>query len=312
MFVPYAALRAKADGTLGQYAHSDVLQYLAELGPIGLLLSLGMAISFIYLCVTRLKKGFSNPDHRVWFWGVSVGVLATIAASIATYIFYLPAIMLLTGLLLGGWSILYWMDMDGVPARRKRPLRAIVFAAVMVVAMFIHLSSYYVVRADQSIREYSIENHTKYTDRAAFFSLGLNPHVVLERIDVALSQLTLSSTPEGIRNVGTMIDDVIRVQPGIPALWMQKARLEIVKDNITQAEKDLTRALTLDPTYLPARLMLGRLLREQGKESTIEGMYDDALRWKLTQQKYGVVTMEQIIARENNLPKLLPSPAKSR
>ncbi len=313
LHVPYAALRDYGDGTLGQYAHSDILQYLAELGPIGLLLSLGVAISFVCLSAQRLKAGFPNPNDRLWFWGVSVAILANVVASSVTYIFYLPSVLLVMALLLAGWSLLYWSDVDDTrPARRKRPLRAIVFGFVMVVAMFIHLSGYYVVKADQSIRHFSIEDHAKYANLGGIFSLWLNPQVKLEIIDVALSQLTLKSTPEGIRDVEAMIDDVVRVQPAIPSLWLQKARLEIVKNDIDQAEKDLARAMTLDPNYLQARLMLGRLLREQNKDNMIEAMYDDALRRKLTEQKYGVVTMDQMIARENNLPKLLPTSGKSR
>lgn len=316
LFIPYAALRAHDDGTIGQFAHSDILQYLAEIGPIGLLLSFGIAGSFIWLSVKRLAMGFVSETKRLWFIGLSVAILANMAASAVTYIFYLPVILLLTALLLGGWSILFWNDgqepnISG-KRHRKRPLRALVFGGVMVLAVCIHLSSHYVVKADQSIRASSIKNHARYTQLANRLSLGLNPSVKLEMIDVALAQATLAQTPDLMEFISNRIEEMEGLQPATASLWLQKARFAIVQGQYEEAENNLNRALNLDPTYLPARLMLGKLKREQDDADAINAIYMDALRWRLTELKYGVFTMDELLRRENNLPRLLPAPSKSR
>jgi len=85
---------------IGQFAHNDYLQFLIELGPIGLLLFIGFVITF-------LKSGYTlytnTPDHnqKTQTLGLIAACIAVFTHSFFTFNFYQPAPLLLMGLYMG-------------------------------------------------------------------------------------------------------------------------------------------------------------------------------------------------------------------
>lgn len=321
LFVPYAALRHRDDGTYGQFAHSDALQYLAELGPIGLLLAISVVGSFIWMSVSRYRSGFKHRNDGVWFVGAALAILACFASAMITYIFYMPVILLCVAIVMALWASLYWIDDEPLEVK-PRPVSALAFLAGMLLLTGLHVSSVMTDRAARAItKDFSVKDHLYWNEWASRLSFALNPKVTMEWIDILLSRATLEKKEEQFADLDAMFAHMEALQPGLPGLWLQKARFNIARGRLIEAEADLQKALILDPTFLPARLILGRLYRESGRsDDTIADLYDEGLRWQLTGLKYGVVTMDAMEEMEKSMPKLLnlnsdallPKPAKSR
>lgn len=306
LFVPYAALRHREDGTYGQFAHSDILQYLAELGPLGLLLSSAIVASFVWMTVSRVLAGFKNPNDQIWFVGAALAILACFGSALVTYIFYMPVILLCVAIMMGLWASLYWVDDEPLPVR-SRPVSALIFFIGMALMTGMHVSAIMTDKAGAAIaKRFSVEEHLYWNALAERLSFDMNPRVTMEWIDILLSQASLEKKPEQFAALEQMFAHLERLQPGLPGLWLQKARYNIARDHLIEAEADLQKALLLDPSFLPARMFLGKLYRETGRdENTILDLYDEGLRWQLTELKYGVVTMDAMKEAEENMPRLL-------
>lgn len=306
LHVPYAALRLYQDTTYGIFAHSDLLQYLAELGIVGLLLALAIFFSFAWMSVTRLRRGFHNKENAIWFTAAAFGILVTALASGITYLLYLPSLLLITAIQFGLWASLYWAEEEALAVQR-RPAAAIFFIALFAPLVAQHLSAQFATWADRDLRRFSLEGHYKWNLWAQRMSFDMNPQVLVEWADVALANASQTKDPDALDAIGATLDRLEAMQPSLPQLWLLRGRLALVQEDYTEAEASFKKALESDPTFLPARLMLGRLHRELGREDEIGPLYREGLKWGITEKKYGVRSMKAMIEREGNLPRLTKS-----
>lgn len=306
LHVPYAALRGYDDTTYGQFAHSDVLQYLVELGPIGLLLALSVFGSFMWMTVARWREGFKNAKNATWFAAVSFGILVTALASAVTYLLYLPIIVLVTAMLFGLWAALYWCEAEPLP-QTKHPVAALLFLAAVTLLSAMHLSARLTYMADRDLRRFSLERHYVWNLWAGYLSFDINPQVLIEWSDVLLSKASQDKNQKELASIDQTLDRLERLQPSLPSLWLMRARLVLVNGDADGAERDLKQALALDPTFLPARVMLGRLYSETGRDAEIAPLYEEGLKYKVTEAKYGAGSMKDMKVYEGNLPRLTKS-----
>ena len=85
---------------IGQFAHNDYLQFLIELGPIGLLLFIGFIVTFL---ISSYRLYVKTPDHnqKLQTLGLITACIAVFTHSFFTFNFYQPAPLLLMGLYMG-------------------------------------------------------------------------------------------------------------------------------------------------------------------------------------------------------------------
>lgn len=85
---------------LGMYAHNDYLQFLLELGPIGLLLSLAFVISVLH---SGLKLYLINGEstEKLQHLGLLAGCVALLSHSLVTFNLYQASLLMILGLYLG-------------------------------------------------------------------------------------------------------------------------------------------------------------------------------------------------------------------
>lgn len=306
LYASYAGLRHYDDNTLGQFAHSDMLQYLAELGPLGLLLAASIFGLFAVMTVSRLHQGFKDPQSALWFAAVSLGIAATALASCVTYLLYLPVILLVLALMFGIWSSLFWSEEEPLEARRK-PVSALAFLGVMGALTCLHVSAVMTDQASLSIMRYSMKDHYKWNLIASRLSFDLNPSVLMEWADVSQSFTSQDKKPKQIALLRGTLDRLERLQPKMPEYWLLRGRFELIGEDFKAAESAFRKAVALDPTFVPARVMLGRLLRETGRDAEIPPLYEEGLKYALVGAKYGVHDMDEMIVREKNLPRLTKS-----
>ena len=242
----------------------------------------------------------------MWFAAMSLGILVTALASGITYLLYLPALLLVTAIMFGLWSALYWSEEEALPQTR-RPAAALVFAALMAVLAAQHVSAQFATLADRDLRRFELGKHYQWNLWAGRLSFDMNPQVLVEWADVMLSHASQEKKPEQLAQVDATLDRLERLQPTLPQLWLLRGRVAAVREDYAQAESDFKKALLYDPTYLPARLMLGRLWRELRRDAEIAPLYKEGLKWRVTKIKYGVKSMKDMTEREENLPRLTKS-----
>ncbi len=85
---------------IGQFAHNDYLQFLIELGPIGLLLFMGFIIAFLK-SGWRLYVNETDKDQKLMTLGLITPCMAVLIHSLFTFNLYQPAPLLLMGLYMG-------------------------------------------------------------------------------------------------------------------------------------------------------------------------------------------------------------------
>jgi tetratricopeptide (TPR) repeat protein len=81
-------------------------------------------------------------------------------------------------------------------------------------------------------------------------------------------------------HTGTMqeLDRAIQLNPKLPEAYSLRGRMAFIDSNLTLAESSFRSALALDPNSFDALLMLGALLREQGRTEEARPLLEHALK----------------------------------
>ena len=96
----YPQYRSAEYGELGQFAHNDYLQYLMELGPLGLLLIL-VFTGAVFIQVWRIPQQVVNRPERLEMLGYAAACIAFLIHTGLTFHFYQAAMLIIFGLYLG-------------------------------------------------------------------------------------------------------------------------------------------------------------------------------------------------------------------
>jgi tetratricopeptide (TPR) repeat protein len=81
-------------------------------------------------------------------------------------------------------------------------------------------------------------------------------------------------------HTGTMqeLDRAIQLNPKLPEAYSLRGRMAFIDSNLTLAESSFRSALAIDPNSFDALLMLGALLREQGRTEEARPLLEHALK----------------------------------
>lgn len=96
----YAQYRPPLIQERGMYAHNDYLQFLLELGPIGLLLSLAFVFTVLHSCLKLYRSGLENTE-KLQQLSLLAGCIALLSHSFFTFNLYQPSMLILLGMYLG-------------------------------------------------------------------------------------------------------------------------------------------------------------------------------------------------------------------
>lgn len=271
----YPEYRVPADRwSSGWMAHNDVLQFWAEMGVAAPFLLLLLYVG----CAGRMKavlnlRGPASGERALCFT-LFIGAGMVAVNSLVNFDLYTASILCLLGFVLGLWYRYTGLVLGDVWPAWRLPAKASavtgwVFAILPLLALafmaqgFLR-SEYYSARAQKLVMTGDIEGFQKEIEksRSAGFDRNPKPYLMAATIPVSVLQQSknLSSvTRAGLaRDIDSLLDQAEARNRRLPSVYYYRAlaaRYGLDKNN--EAAQDwLARALAIDPSHAPSRMML--------------------------------------------------------
>ncbi|HXJ19715.1 MAG TPA: O-antigen ligase family protein [Polyangia bacterium] len=259
LFPRYAEPGAADDGVLSpglapRQAHDDLLERLAETGPLGLaaLLALYAAAGAAAVRRARRPPGARDPAGAAFAAGCAGAVAAFVGCGLTGFPMAMPATLFLLAVALGGLAAAD--DLADV-SPRARPLRPLgtagwVLGAALVLAGALWCSrrlaaSYFLARGEGALRAGDARRALAELDRAGRLAPGDFP--------AALAAATAASRAGDPANAGARAERALSIEPFSPNAWEALARARLDAGDAAGALAAAERALDLLQAY-PAAL----------------------------------------------------------
>lgn len=319
----YMRYRSPLSEESGFFAHNDYLQFLLELGPLGLLLFLG----FVALLVRRLVLLIIKPtalsvEKNASFIYLAV-CLGLLVHTFFTFHLYQLSMQIIFGYYLGRSARYFQLD-QGAVAQEVMPYNQATFswvtrsfsAMVIFLIMTFGLSFYYLDKADNT--ENKQEKLDYFWHAGLFFPVlerydSLSAFLMSKQINSAGLDAALRQKIAGF-SLG-QVDAAIAKMPFNIRNYVTKANiLKVTEGGISAVSEQYESALHNEPSALSVRYEYVKYLmtKQQGAkalkvswgawERLSRGYYQPAIDF-LTYQldlndQYGVQTDSRIIERE--------------
>jgi cytochrome c-type biogenesis protein CcmH/NrfG len=261
----YATARTRYtnDSLLVQHAHSYVIETFADLGLIGVALSLALLLAWALSVRRSAVVGERRPEHAA----ERGGLLALLAAavifgvhSLIDWTWFIPGVaipaMIAAGWLAGRGTL---AEPVGRAARRRRLLAApgMAMASVCVVAA-VALAAWMVwqplrsANADAAAITAALRGDTGTAIADARTASASDPVSVEPLWELSAIYSGLGNTQAAHRQ----LTDATTSQPSNPATWVQLAQFDLHHHHPAEAIRALRRALVLDRTSSEAQQLL--------------------------------------------------------
>jgi len=318
----YSGYKPPLSGEAGFFAHNDYLEFLLELGPIGLLLFLGFVGVLVYRLVLLIIKPASSiaveKNESFIYLAVCMGVLVH---TFFTFHLYHLSMQIILGYYLGRSARYFQLD-QGTVAQEVTADNQQTFnwlyrglSAVMIFLIITFgLSFYYLDKAEKT------QNEQEQLDY--FWHAGLL-FPALERYD-SLSAFLLSKEINGFegklrKTIAdfslAQVDLAINKNPFNTRNYIAKANIiKAMQGSVGEVSAQYEKALQIEPSALSVRYDYARYLvtQQQGVKALkllwglwdrlTMGFYQDAIAFLTYQLKlnkqYGVQNDNSIIERE--------------
>lgn len=262
-YLAYPAYRPIGlDPSTGYFAHSDPLQWAVELG-------IGGAIVFYAGIIFILYRAFRLATDHSEFLAVSsiaVGLLTMFINAHWTFLYYLPANIILWGYGLGMLS--YFNQQHAVPLYRQARFGLGCFLAVMALLLAnIAYTSYYLDKND--------------TVKATGIGTSLNPNLFLAQADDILLNHEQNHQPISDADrifVTELLDQATTLNPFSAMPDTLRARMALLNEHEDIAVYFLSTALLKNPSYHSARLLLIQLHERRGEWQSVHDLTAYILR----------------------------------
>lgn len=287
---------------LGMYAHNDYLQFLLELGPVGLLLSLAFVLSLFY---GGYKLFFSHlePLEKMFHMGLLAGCAALLSHSVFTFNLYHTPMLILLGLYTGRISKLN-ITSSRQPIRTSAKLTKSGYFSILgsssallsIWALTVFVGFQSVQKSLASSSPQQKFQHLRSASRYLPFLDEFQSRQVL----MILTLLTSKSAHEKLNEQEAgqfidyaieQIDEAIKNNPLRDLNLAYKAQLLYIKSKFrnsavqpTEIEEILKHAIMINPYRLKVRIMLADHYRSQGKPEHSKKILLDGLNKMYTDE----------------------------
>jgi len=266
-FVPYrSAVIYQNPGVRIEHPHNELLNTWAELGTLGLVVLLWLAVRVLKLGWGLVVQG---RGQREILAGVLGGLVASAAYANLFYVGHLPAsamnIVILLGMLVG-------MAREGEGQGRAQPVRLTLLVPGLLIAFVLGVE--YFVRplageiiywqAERSIGVKRIEAGLTLLDR----SLVWDPHSYTARYRRAAIFYAMRRYPETIREA----EMATRIHPTMDVAYGIKASAYLRLGMQDKAEEIFRQALAINPNYPHALNNLGLIAARSGRTAEAEAL----------------------------------------
>jgi hypothetical protein len=301
-YLVYPQYRLFADAVSGgKAAHNDLLQLWSEMGVFAVvLLLLFYAGALIRMGRVMRAHGPGTGERAVCF-GLFLGAALIGADSMINFDLYTAGILCLLGLVTG---LLFHRSGAAVsapalslrlpaaaPATAGWAAAAIPLILMVFAAQGFFRSEYYADSAERAIAAGDTAGFQHYVDasRAASFDWSARPYLLAASIPLGIMQAQgAAMTPEERSSLaaqaGSLLDRAAARSPRLALIAYDRAiiaRFAPDKSSPGGNGKDsaawLHEALRLNPSYVPARLDLSRLLLRAGEDDKALEVLEDGL-----------------------------------
>jgi O-antigen ligase len=263
----YPPFRHPYDGSSGQNVHNEYLQFLIELGPIGLILFIGL------LCTLAYRVYKSRESIGLEGAGLSAALLALAVQASFTTTYYQLAIWLIFGWYVGRlsfltagetrhtWSPAHWFTRKGFITVT---LLTAAIPGTWLMAMFMSEVELKKLENTQSAGEFlrqlpKVEKYYNLRDVTHLLFAAQIRSALIEKED----GVTLSQKYQAIETALARLEQAELLYPMRADNFLYRAQLkQLAPEKYTIAEiiAAYQKALERDPYSLPARLSFARYL----------------------------------------------------
>jgi O-antigen ligase len=301
-FLYYPQYRGYDLRSAGLMAHSDPLQFWAEMGILAPLIFYTFIAGAVLRTWTALKVLHRGEVKRIFLLTPFCALAAMIAHSHVSFNFYVLPLLLLAGLLLAFWLFQIENNAAETPLESTTPGPGLAARTMLVMTLlimgtfFILLHGAYIltVQADQRLLRGDIEGFAgsvNAADRLSFHK-SARAFILASSLPAGLlsAQKDSLSFEEAERIFIQGWDLLLRAkglnprQSEIPykqaQLLQMMSGFTVFKSHDYQTPEELLlQSLHLDPLYLDARLMLARLYEERDHSSRALQVLREGLEW---------------------------------
>ncbi|NOR69330.1 MAG: hypothetical protein GQ532_06470 [Methylomarinum sp.] len=299
---------------IGQFAHNDYLQFLIELGPIGLLLFIGFVITFLTSGYTLYTKT-ADHNQKLQTLGLITACIAVFTHSFFTFNFYQPAPLLLMGLYMG--LIAQRLDhlkiqpsLSFIPSEikvfTKTGYIGILTAMSVVILYFIGINSFtlYKVFNTSPNNLIALENTIQASSLTPFkeeyFATEANIYTLLLSKDAHM--FSSEGKQQLIEQGKKAVDKAIIGNPFRDLNYTNKAKLYLL-DSTEQKKhyqiivSSFSEAIRLDPFNLQTRLELAdALMHFNKKQEALKALTGGLERRYFSNYQNGILYLQILLA----------------
>jgi tetratricopeptide (TPR) repeat protein len=265
-FVPYrSAVIYQHPGMQVEHPHNELLNGVAELGPLGLL-----ALLWFFYRVIRLGWDLAGraDARREVVAGIVGGLAAAFAYANLFYVLHVPASAMSVAILLG---MLEGMDREVAQDERPAPIRLTVLLPGLLVMGL--LGYHYFLRPVGGEIHYWLADLKEERAEAALSrlerSIAWNPYAHVVRYRRAAVLFELGRYRETIEAA----HGVLQVHPKLDIAYGLMGSAYLILQEKDKAEAIFLQAIALNPNYPHALNNLGILAADDGRIAEAEGLF---------------------------------------
>ena len=295
-FLYYPEYRLQGDPSSGYMAHSEPLQFWAELGIAGPVLFYAFLVAGLIRTwrAGRIGRTTTDPGQERAYIRMIVafcGLGVVIVHAHVSYPLHISAI-----LLAAGWHLAVWYHAGSsllntayarlhIPAVLSPRQREGIIGMILGLGVFVILgalspivaSEHYIHRAKRAAETGDVKAYARYVNMADKLGLGLNAKAYQMAATIPMGilesdkRLPADKVQKLFRQTQDLLGQALHYNPRLTQAYTYKARARMAMAERTGAspapetQAFLRRALELNPKFLPAREALYQYYKSQGK-----------------------------------------------
>ncbi len=278
-------------GSAGLMAHNDPLQLWAEAGVLAPVLF----YAFLILAMMRMRRYLRQTEiqdtARLLPAGSFCALLTLVLHAHLTFHFYVAALLIMAGLVLGLWTAQTKAAETRVVTLPSGPCErgiviALVLAALLLPVQGLIRSEYLVNHAETALVAGDMARFGADVNAADEAGFGQNARAYIQAASVPLALLQdhLNPRPDTekqalAQQADTLLQQALHVNPRLASIPYHRGMVALARGDRAAAQTFFEQSLMLAPQYLPARQALITELERAGYGGRAYTLMKEGIPW---------------------------------
>lgn len=290
----YPQYKIPDEQSLGLFVHNDYMQILLELGIPGLILFLSIFI-LVLLAFRKMLVSRADIPNQALYFGMQLAIITVMIHSLVTFNFYMVSILLVLGVYIGlvlkqaASQSPGLKEVAGVSLTRTN---LIVAMLVILVAVIQISRSGYADGVLDSFLNKDLANSPIDMDYVIYDQLGkIDPHRYNYPMSKVWASIGMSVGKDASYRLEILkqsrldINKAKKLNPYAVDVYLVEAQLEKGFSDVAganwkaEAITKLEHALTINPGFIPVRMILAELLVKSDRAVEALGVLQDGLAY---------------------------------